>query len=127
MEFRSLHGNPSMKRKLRRIIISCPTAMIKKEQVALRESASQAITMINRYHGLIDAVQNTQIDVYDHTVEVIPSVKDLNLDLYNLDKRKDWIYDEATAPQLVFIYGMIKHKFDGNPDLFFNLYCQFPF
>lgn len=122
MEFRSLHGNPSMKRKLRRIIISCPTAMIKKEQVALRESASQAITMINRYHGLIDAVQNTQIDVYDHTVEVIPSVKDLNLDLYNLDKRKDWIYDEATAPQLVFIYGMIKHKFDGNPDLFFNLY-----
>ena len=122
MDFRSVHGNPSMKRKLRRIIISCPTAMIKKEQIALRETAVQAITMINRFHGILEIPTVENGDVYQHTVEVIPSLKDLKLDLYNLDKRKDWIYDEATAPQLVFLYGMIKHKFDGNPDLFFNLY-----
>jgi len=111
-----------MKRKLRRIIISCPTGMIKKEQIALREFAVQAITMINRFHGLLEVEKGDIDGVYQHDVEVIPSVKDLKLDLYNLDKRKDWIYDEATAPQLVFLYGMIKHKFDGNPDLFFNLY-----
>ncbi len=126
IEFRSVHGNPSMKRKLRRIIISCPTAMIKKEQIALRESAVEAITMINRFYGFLGNDKIDRDDVYDHDVEVIPSLKDLKLDLYNLDKRKDWIYDEATAPQLVFLYGMIKHKFDGNPDLFFNLYGKLP-
>jgi hypothetical protein len=112
IDFRSVHGNPSMKRKLRRIIISCPTAMIKKEQIALRESAVEAITMINRFYGFLGNDKIDRDDVYDHDVEVIPSLKDLKLDLYNLDKRKDWIYDEATAPQLVFLYGMIKHKFD---------------
>jgi len=122
IEFRGLHGNPSMKRKLRRIIISCPTAMIRKEQIVLRDSAVQAITIINRFNGIIGVSSDEQKNVYDYDVEIIPSVKDLKFDLHNLDKRKDWIYDEATAPQLVFLYGMIKHKFDGNPDLFFNLY-----
>ena len=60
-------------------------------------------------------------DIYSNKVEVIPSVKDLKFDLYNIEKKKDWIYDEATAPVLLFLYGMIKHKFDGNPDLLFNL------
>jgi hypothetical protein len=122
-EFRADHGNPSKKRKLKRIVISCPTAMIRKEQIALRECAVQAMKIINRYYKYVfNTEESAGTDVYDHEVEVVPSVRDLRYDLYNLDKRKDWIYDEATAPQLVFMYGMIKHKFDGNADLFFNLF-----
>lgn len=124
IEFRSLHGNPSKKRKLKRIVISCPTAMIKKEQVALRECAQHAMTIINKYHFLVTGIETTY-DIYDNEVEIIPSVKDLKLNLENLDKRKDWIYDEATSAQLVYLYGMIKYKFDGNPDIFFNLYGRF--
>ena len=125
IEFRSLHGNPSKKRKLKRIVISCPTAMIKKEQVALRECANQAMTIINQYNFFVNGSESTN-DIYENEVEIIPSVKDLKLSLENLDKRKDWIYDEATSAQLVYLYGMIKYKFDGNPDLLFNLYGKSP-
>jgi hypothetical protein len=120
LEFRTIHGNPSKKRQLKRIIISCPTAMTKLEQINLRECAEQAMRMINKYNELVFKVE-AENDIYANKVEVIPSVKDLKYDLYNIDKKKDWIYDEATAPQLLFLYGMIKHKFDGNPDLLFNL------
>ena len=121
LDFRTRHGNPSKKRNIKRIIISCPTAMTKLEQISLRDCAEQAMNMINRYNELIFKVEIAN-DIYSNKVEIIPSVKDLKYDLYNLEKKKDWIYDEATAPQLLFLYGMIKHKFDGNPDLLFNLF-----
>lgn len=121
IEFRSLHGSPSQKRKLRRIVISCPTAMIRKEQVALRECAQDAMRIINNFTQIVNGGENSR-NIYEDTVEIIPSVKDLNLDLENLEKRKDWIYDEATSAQMVFMYGMIKHKFGGNANLFFNLF-----
>ena len=120
LDFRTIHGNPSKKRQIKRIIISCPTAMTKQEQVSLRECAEQAMRMINKYNEIIFKLE-IENDIYSNKVEVIPSVKDLKYDLYNIEKKKDWIYDEATAPQLLFLYGMIKHKFDGNPDLLFNL------
>ena len=121
INFRSLHGHPTHKRKLKRIIISCPTAMIKQEQIALRECANEAMIILNRYNYYVNESETTN-DIYENQVQVIPSVTDLKLDLHNLENRKDWIYDEATSAQLVMMYGMIKHKFGGNPDLFFNLY-----
>lgn len=35
---------------------------------------------------------------------------------------KDWMYDEATCSQLVFMYGLIQHKFDGNPQDLFKIF-----
>ena len=125
IEFRSLHGNPSKKRKLKRIVISCPTAMIKNEQVALRECANHAMTIINQYNFIVSGLEPTN-NIYENEVEIVPSVKDLKLNLENLEKRKDWIYDEATSAQMVYLYGMIKYKFDGNPNLFFNLFGKHP-
>lgn len=121
IEYRSTHGSPGKKRKIKRVTISCPTAMIKDEQIVLRECALEAMSIINNYNYFVHGASNND-DNYNSSIEVIPSLSDLKLDLTNLEKRKDWIYDEATSPQMVFIYGAIKHKFDGNPDLFFNLF-----
>lgn len=120
IEFRSLHGSASYKRKLKRILISCPTAMIRQEQIALRECAQTAMAILNKYNGLTVDDQ-TDKDIYDYEVEIIPSIKDLSYNLENIEKKKDWIYDEATSAQLVYLYGMIQHKFGGKPELMFNL------
>ncbi len=120
IELRSEHGNPSQKRKLKRIVISCPTGMIREEQIAIRECAADAIKIINEYNGIVTDLDEE--NVYDAEVQVIPSVKDLSYNLENLEKRKDWIYDEATSAQLVYLYGMIGHKFNGDADLLFDLF-----
>lgn len=121
IEFRSAHGNPSNKRRLKRIIVSCPTAMINEEQIALRKCANDAMTLINNYMEVVGGSKN-QEHILSSPVEIIPNLDDVKKNLLQLDAKKDWNYDEATVSQLVFMYGSIQHKFDGNPDLFFNLY-----
>jgi len=120
-DFRITHGEPTSRRRLKRIIISCPTAMIKAEQLALRKCAEEAVQLYDNY----DKVISGRIDFNDDnssSIEIIPSVKDIEKTLDNLDTKKDWNYDEATVSQLLFLYGTIQHKFDGNPDLFFRLF-----
>jgi len=119
IEFRQIHGMPARKRRVKRILLSCPTAMIKEEQVALRKCAEDAMKILNNYNNL---VINNEIDinVYDAEIEIIPSVRDLKLELYNLESRKEWIYDESTAAQMVIMYGLLKSKFDLNPKLLFK-------
>ncbi len=120
-EFRISHGSPTSKRRIKRIIISCPTAMIKEEQIALRKCAEEAMQLINNYS--LTATGDAESNVgFDEKAEIIPSVKDLNIKLDSLENRQDWNYDEATASQLVYMYGLILHKYDGNPDIVFNLY-----
>ena len=121
-DFRSTHGNPSSVRKLRRILISCPTAMTKKEQIVLRECADEAIQLLNKN-------QLYSTDSYEPTdeilTEVVPAVRDLKLPYQNFEQKKDWIYDEATSAQMVYLYSMIQHKFDKDVDLFFKLFGKF--
>jgi len=121
VEFRGLHGAPNKKRRIRRIIISCPTGMLKQEQIALRQCAADALLLLNNFNDTISP-QSRVPDIWDTQVEIIPPVSDLKKSLDNLEQRKHWMYDEATAAQLVMIYSFIQHKFDGNPDLFFNLF-----
>lgn len=122
IEFRSAHGNPSSVRKIRRILISCPTAMTKKEQIVLRECADEAVQLLNKYQLFIS-------DNYEPSgetlTEIIPAVKDLKLTYQDFERKKDWIYDEATSAQFVYLYSMIQHKFDRDVDLFFKLYGKF--
>ncbi|PWL32665.1 MAG: virulence factor SrfB [Fluviicola sp. XM-24bin1] len=120
-EFRTTHGDLTSKRRLKRIIISCPTAMIKTEQVALRKCAKEAVQIYESYDKVINGNMDFNVD-NSSSIEIIPSVKDLEKTLDNLDTKKDWNYDEASVSQLLFLYGAIQHKFDGNPDLFFRLY-----
>jgi hypothetical protein len=122
IEFRALHGNPSYRRKIRRVVVSCPTAMIKAEQIALRQCAEDAIKIINNLKSYSSYSYESGKDIYDTEVNVIPSVKELSLTDDNLDQRNEWIYDEASAAQMVYLYGMIVDKFNGNAQKFFDVF-----
>ena len=118
IEFRSAHGSPSSIRKIRRILISCPTAMTKKEQIALRECAEEAVQLLSKFYFFAtDSYENTG----ESLTEVVPAVKDLKLAYQDFERKKDWIYDEATSAQMVYLYSMIQYKFDKDVDLFFKL------
>jgi hypothetical protein len=111
-KFRKDHGNLTIPRTLKRITISCPTAMIQYEQIALREAAEDACKLLNNYVKFyFDSSQNK---FWFELPEIIPSIKDLSKKLPDLGQRKDWIYDEATSCQLVFIYSLLSKKLQGN-------------
>lgn len=108
--FREEHGNLTTPRTLKRVTISCPTAMIQHEQIALRKAAEEACSLLNRYFAFTTDVE----DILFEAPEIIPSINDLKKDLSNLEERKDWTYDEATSCQLVFLYSLLSKKLHGN-------------
>lgn len=111
-KFREDHGNLTVPRTLKRITISCPTAMIQYEQIALREAAEDACKLLNNYvKYYFDSDENK---FWFELPEIIPSIKDISKKLPDLEERKDWIYDEATSCQLVFIYSLLSKKLQGN-------------
>lgn len=111
-KFREDHGNLTIPRTLKRITISCPTGMIQYEQIALREAAEDACKLLNNYvKYYFDSNENK---FWFELPEIIPSIKDIAKKLPDLEDRKDWIYDEATSCQLVFIYSLLSKKLNGN-------------
>lgn len=102
--YREFHGNIQKPRRLKRLIITCPTTMSELERKALAKCAKNAAFIINKFYGLIDPI------------DVIPMY-------VGLEGEGDiWYYDEATCSQLVYMYAEIGHKYKGNCDEFFNLY-----
>lgn len=111
-KFREDHGDLTIPRTLKRITISCPTGMIQYEQIALREAAEDACKLLNNYVKFyFDSSENK---FWFELPEIIPSIKDISKKLSDLEERKDWIYDEATSCQLVFLYSLISKKLQGN-------------
>jgi hypothetical protein len=111
-KFREEHGNLTVPRTLKRITISCPTGMIQYEQIALREAAEDACKLLNNYVKFyFDSNDNK---FWFELPEIIPSIKDIAKKLPDLEERKDWIYDEATSCQLVFVYSLLSKKLQGN-------------
>ncbi len=111
-KFREEHANMTIPRTLKRITISCPTGMIQYEQIALREAAEDACKLLNNYvKYYFDSSENK---FWFEMPEIIPSIKDIAKKLPDLEERKDWIYDEATSCQLVFIYSLLSKKLQGN-------------
>lgn len=122
-EFRESHGNPNRVRKIRRVTITSPTSIVQKEQVALREAAATAAKVLNRYFDgtfLSRLVEEEDFDL----IEIVPRPTDLGKKLHMLDTRIDWIYDEATCCQLVFLYAELSKRFLNNCKAFFDLYAQ---
>jgi hypothetical protein len=119
-EFRQSHGNPNRPRRLRRITITCPTSIIQEEQVVLRKCALEAFRLINRFYN------NSYLEKYDindkEDFEIIPNPKDLSKKLNELEYKNDWIYDEATCCQFVFLYSELSKRFLNKADVFFDLY-----
>lgn len=108
-EYRDYHGKISTPRRLDEIILTCPTGMSKNEQLSLHGSLKDAIYVLNKYNGNID---NTTIPI---NIKVVPE----------LSKKKDnpqWIFDEATCSQFVYLYGQFSETYLNNSKEFFNIY-----
>ncbi|NLO69358.1 MAG: hypothetical protein GX102_00060 [Porphyromonadaceae bacterium] len=116
-EQRNHWGNESMPRRIGRIIVTCPIAMSQKEQIALRKCAEDAAIMLDRFF------ENTFSEEIDETeirrrILVIPSAKKLSA----REERTEWIYDEATSAQFVFLYAEIKERYQKNVRDYFDFY-----
>lgn len=111
-KFREEHGEMTVPRSIRRITISCPTAMIQHEQIALRQAAEEACQLLVNYQKYY--FDNDNFQNWFDIPEIIPATKDISKKISQLESRKDWIYDEATCSQLVFIYSLLAKKLKGN-------------
>jgi len=104
--FRRNAGNENLPRKLKRIVLTCPTAMLQTEKRILREHAEEALVALKTFFS------DTFID---KNLVVIPDPLDI---AKSIDKRTEWGYDEATCGQLAFVYSEIKDRFMNNANLY---------
>ena len=111
-EQRSHWGNESMPRKIGRVTVTCPTSMSRVEQIALRKCAEDAGIILNLFFN------ETNSDSLDSSIQVLPASKSLT----RVEDRKEWIYDEATAAQFVFLYAEIGERYMKNAKDYFDFY-----
>lgn len=109
-KFRDMHGQIDCRRYLRNIIITCPTAMSIEEQLALRKAALDATHLLTKLNSSLPAM----------TITPDPSKLHSTDDLEELQKR-GWLYDEAFASQLVYLYAELAQRYGGRVDHFFQL------
>lgn len=116
-EQRSHWGNESMPRRINRIIVTCPTAMSRVEQIALRKCAEDAAIMLERFYK---DEYYTEIDQKKVRAEikVIPSSTNLSRN----GEKTEWIFDEATAAQFVFLYAEIGERYLKKVKEYFDFY-----
>lgn len=116
-EQRSHWGNESMPRKIGRIIVTCPTAMSRVEQIALRKCAEDAGIMLDRFYN---NTYNSEIEEKQARtdIQVVPSASKLAIK----EERTEWIYDEATAAQFVFLYAEVRERYLRNAKDYFDFY-----
>lgn len=108
IKFRNKHGNIDRRRVLRNIILTCPTAMPRREQIKLRQSAVDAYSVLQKATGLGAA-------------NIIPSVEQLKVtDKYGA-VQPTWSYDEASCSQLVYLYAEIAQRYNGEINRFFEM------
>lgn len=110
IKFRTKHGNMDCKRLLRNIIITCPTAMPRKEQEKLRRCAENAI----------EALQHCTPAFGSPTVTPTSAslcIKDDEMD----SKDRMWSFDEASCCQLVYLYAEIAQRYSGEINKFIEL------
>ncbi|MGM9506815.1 virulence factor SrfB [Larkinella sp. GY13] len=120
-EFRNERGEAGVPRRLRRIVLTCPTAMPKTERVKLRECAADALQALRDYYGDKYKLISPDLEIipdYSKLAENDPvesripkNLKDLRENHDPVRLRTSWGYDEATCSQLVFMYNEIVHRF----------------
>lgn len=108
-EYREFHGKISTPRRIDKVILTCPPAMSKEEQLSLHNSLKEALLVLNKFNGNLDQT-TTAMDV-----KVIPELKK------NTDNPQ-WIFDEATCSQFVYLYGEYTETYLSNSQEFFSLY-----
>ncbi len=100
-EYRTRHGNISKPRTIKNILVTCPTAMSKKERQTLERCALDAVKLL----------QKSNTYAYFEP-QIIPKPDRVN---------DYWYYDESTCAQFVYIFGEL-YKYGNNIEEFFNIY-----
>ena len=110
IRYREKWGNVDIKRVIRNVIITCPTAMPLKEQVFLRKSAADAYSALTKCYPSLEMANIT------------PSPNALAItDPYADVDKKVWKYDEASCCQLVYLCAEITQRYGGEINKFFEL------
>ena len=127
-EFREHNDSPERKREITKIILTCPTAMPRQEQIILRQCMENAAIAIDRFYSNkyldkpeLNPVTGKPVNPTLSKVEIIPSIRDLKLNADNADLKKSWNYDEASCCQMVYMYSELR-RYCGNVKEFFSLY-----
>lgn len=123
--YRNNRGDINMPRKLRHIIITCPTAMPKEEQIILRQCAEEAYISLLRCKDPELYYQPYDPSEWKDKIQIVPSVKDLSYNPNNPATKyakTEWNYDEATCCQLVYLYAEVAQRYLNHCEDFFNLY-----
>ncbi|MCD8387408.1 MAG: virulence factor SrfB [Bacteroidales bacterium] len=124
-KYREEHGEVNLPRRLRNILITCPTAMPKEEQVILRQCAEDAYIALLRSKDPDLYYEPFNSAEWEGKIQIIPSVKDLNINPNNPATKRiktEWGYDEATCCQLVYLYAEVAQRYLNHCEAFFNLY-----
>lgn len=119
VEFRRKHGFPDQPRRIAKIIVTCPTAMSRQEQIELRTAAAEAFVVLDRFIKHTDR----QPLVYAQAINAVPVMPSLrSLRSANKDGNRTWVYDEATCVQFVFLCAEIAKRYSNNSDAFAEIY-----
>ncbi len=119
-EFRKNNGDELRKREIKRVILTCPTAMTKEEQITLRQCMENAAIVLKRFYA---KAYNKPYDPKRDTdkITIIPSLRDLTYKESEYAMRESWSYDEATCCQMVYLYSELR-RYLGNTSEFFETY-----
>lgn len=119
-EFRKSNGDELRKREIKRVILTCPTAMTKEEQITLRQCMEDAAIVLKRYYA---KAYNQPYDRKRDSdkITIIPSLRDLTYKESEYGMRESWNYDEATCCQMVYLYSELR-RYLGNTSEFFETY-----
>ena len=108
-KYRSHRGRPSTGRFLDKVILTCPTGMSKVEQQALHDCLRSALHVFGKfYHNYDESYQPNEVAVEP-----------------NLEREMEdgqWIYDEATCSQFVYLYGLLTETYHNCSIELFNIY-----
>ncbi len=112
-EFRK-HGDINCKRVLRNLILTCPTAMPRAEQIKLRQCALDAFEALETIYP---EGKLPKINVFPNVEKLSSNGEEDGLGVSNTT----WTYDEATCCQLVYLYAEIAQRYKGRVKEFFDL------
>jgi hypothetical protein len=114
-EFRHKWGEENKKRRFGRIIVTCPPGMSKIEQIALRKCCEDAAILLDRFYS---SEKNNINELANIKIQIIPDSKSLR----NRANRNEWIYDEATCPQFVYLFAELTKRYRNNSVEYFDFY-----
>jgi len=113
-KFVTMHGQTDCRRYLRNIIVTSPTAMPIEEQRVLRQAAKNAVKILRKLNPMLP-----EITVIPDPDKIISSDDPVVL------SERGWLYDEAMASQLVYLYAELNQRYRGHVDHFFKIKGHF--